>query len=186
MDLQHVNVKIFVEGLLGVDPSRFINVFHEWIQEKALPELLIDVADYCHVPEGPGVLLIAHETDYGMDHTDGRWGLRYNRKAPLSGTNEDRFRQALHAAANACLKLEGRFATEGSLKFSRRELEIFINDRALAPNTPEHYAAFQSIAAPILTSLIKNSGFEMQRHPDARKRLGFTARFASPFTLETI
>src|SRR5262245_5785839 len=103
MEFQHINAKIFVEGELPFDPSGFINVFHQWIQESALPELLIDVADYCHVPDGPGVLLVAHEADYSMDHTDGRWGMRYNRKAPLSGANEDRYAQALAGAARACI-----------------------------------------------------------------------------------
>ena len=142
MELQHVNVKIYVEGDLTVDPARFIKVFHEWIQEDALDEMLIDVADYRHVPAGPGVLLIAHEADYSMDNTDNRWGLRYNRKSMLEGDNENRFRQALRSAANACRLLEARLADESvPLKFSRHEFELFINDRALAPNSPETFAA---------------------------------------------
>src|SRR3972149_6438419 len=112
MEFQHINAKIFVDGELPFDPSRLIYVFHQWIQESVLPELLIDVADYCHVPEGPGVLLVAHEADYSMDHTDGRWGMRYNRKAPLAGSNEDRYVQAFASAARACLLLEKHFAVE--------------------------------------------------------------------------
>ena len=54
MDLQHVNVKIYVDGDLAVDPARFIEIFHGWIKEEAFDELLIDVADYRHVPDGPG------------------------------------------------------------------------------------------------------------------------------------
>src|SRR3989304_4572165 len=127
MEFQHVNVKVFVDGGLRFDPPRFIDVFHQWIQEQTVPELLIDVADYCHVPDGPGVVLVAHEADYSMDHTDGRWGLRYNRKAPLPGTNEDRFRQALSAAANACCRLEQAFTVDGPLRFSRKQFELFIN-----------------------------------------------------------
>ncbi len=102
MQLQHVNVKIYVDGDLNVDPARFIEVFHRWIREQATNELLIDVADYRHVPSGPGVLLVGFEADYGMDNTGGRYGLRYNRKAPLEGSNADRVRQALRSAAYAC------------------------------------------------------------------------------------
>ena len=72
MDLQHVNVKFLVEGDLKVDPARFIEVFHQWIRDETLEELLIDVADYRHVPSGPGVMLIALEADYSMDHADNR------------------------------------------------------------------------------------------------------------------
>ena len=49
--LQHVNVKFPSAG--SIDLTQAIPVFHRWIQEQALPGLLIDVADYRHVPEGP-------------------------------------------------------------------------------------------------------------------------------------
>ena len=50
MNLQHVNIKIFVDGAMTVDPERFIEVFHRWIAERSMDEMLIDVADYRHVP----------------------------------------------------------------------------------------------------------------------------------------
>ncbi len=46
----------------------------------------------------PGLMLIGHEADYSLDQTDGVLGLRYNRKAPLAGTNLDRLIQATRAA----------------------------------------------------------------------------------------
>ena len=66
MNLQHINVKIYVEDDSAVDLSRFIDVFHSWIKQQLLDELLIDVADYRHVPAGPGVILIGHEADNAM------------------------------------------------------------------------------------------------------------------------
>ena len=57
-------------------------------------ELLLDVADYRHVPAGPGVMLIGNEGDYSVDNTGDRLGIRYNRKAALDGDNQDRLRQA--------------------------------------------------------------------------------------------
>ena len=102
MELQHINVKIYVDGDLAIDPAAFIDVFHEWVREHTLDELLIDVADYRHVPAGPGVMLIGHEGDYSMDNAGDRWGLRYNRKAAVDGSNDDRLRQALCSAVRAC------------------------------------------------------------------------------------
>ena len=43
------------------------------------------MADYRHVPEGPGVMLIGHQANYSVDNTDNRLGVRYNRKEPLEG-----------------------------------------------------------------------------------------------------
>jgi hypothetical protein len=192
MEFQHVNVKVFVEGDLPFDPSRFINVFHGWIQQQVAPELLVDVADYCHVPHGPGVLLVAHEADYSMDHTDGRWGLRYNRKAPIAGSNDDRFRQALSAAASACCRLEEQFAKGNSggsgatrpLRFSRTQFEVFVNDRALAPNTPEVFAAFRSDLQGFLSRLLGHKDFTLEGPGDPRRRVGAVVTSARPINLE--
>ena len=87
MNLQHINVKIFVDGELTVDPERFIELFHRWVATQAMAEMLIDVADYRHVPNGPSVVLVGHEADYVLDNTGGRYGLVYNRKAPLDGND---------------------------------------------------------------------------------------------------
>lgn len=181
MNLQHVNVKLFVDGTSGVAPVRFIDVFHQWIQDHALDELLIDVADYRHVPNGPGVLLIAAEADYSMDHTDGRWGLRYNRKAPLDGTNPQRFAQAFRAAANACRMLENHFANDGGLTFSRRTFELFINDRAIAPNTPETYAACKPDIETFLEQLLGHDAFDLEHDANPRRRFSVTVAVSRPF-----
>lgn len=179
MELQHVNVKLPIQGALPVAPGRFIEVFHKWIQEESLGELLIDVADYAHVPDGPGIVLVGHESDYSMDHTGGRWGLRYNRKAPFDGTNADRFRQALTAAARAASMLESILAAEGPLSFSRSEFELFINDRAIAPNTPATWDACRPELEVYLRSAF---GVEFTLKHDARPRcrFGINVAFKQP------
>ncbi len=183
MELQHVNVKIYVEGDLPVDPADFIPVFHQWVKDKVMDELLIDVADYRHVPAGPGVLLVGLEADYDMDNTDNRWGLRYSRKAPLEGTNEDRFRQAFRSAAHACGMLEKQFAGDSPLKFSRREFELFVNDRALAPNTPETFEACKPELESFLQNLLGHDEFDLVHRDDPRRLFGVTISSAQPFEL---
>ena len=83
MDLQHLNVKIFTSRN-AFDLAEAIPVFQRWIQDSVCEELLIDVADYRHVPGGPGVLLAAHEAHYSLD----TGGLLYNRKAVVEGSGE--------------------------------------------------------------------------------------------------
>ena len=63
VQLQHLNVKIFAQEPASIDLAGAIPVFHRWIQENVCEELLIDVADYRHVPAGPGVLLVGHEAN---------------------------------------------------------------------------------------------------------------------------
>ena len=181
IELQHINIKIFVEGDLNVDRTALIAVFHDWVREQAMRELLIDVADYSHVPNGPGILVVGHEADYSMDHTDGRWGLRYNRKAPLDGTNDDRLRQAMVAACHACRLLENHFEEGGSLRFDRFTFQIFINDRALAPNTAETLEACQTEWKGFLTGALGHSDFGFEKPIETRKLVGVMVTAANPF-----
>src|SRR5579872_1613866 len=125
MQLQHVNVKLLVRNPEEVDLEPLIPVFHSWIQDQANGELLLDVADYRHVEAGPGVVLIGHEGNYSVDNTDNRLGVRYNRKAALDGSNQDRLKQAAHAALTACQRLEADPRLEGKLRFNGQQIEVF-------------------------------------------------------------
>ena len=80
MNLQHVNVKLLIEDFGDAGLERLIPVFHGWIQARARPELLLDIADYRHVPAGPGVVLIGHEANYSVDNTDNRMGFAITAK----------------------------------------------------------------------------------------------------------
>src|SRR5581483_11863318 len=135
MDIQHFRVKLFATPDSRPRLSGAIPVFHRWIQEKRLPETMIDVSDYEHVPGGPGVILVCHEAIYGLDQEKDRLGLLYNRRTALDGTVEDRLRQAVGAVQSAAEQLEQEPEFAGTLRFDRAAWEVAINDRALAPNT---------------------------------------------------
>jgi hypothetical protein len=138
IELQHINIKLLLKDAAGLDLEPIIPIFHSWIQGQVFEgELLIDVADYRHVPDGPGVMLIGHESDYSLDNTDGRLGVRYSRKAVLEGSNQDRLRQALRATLKACERLESDPRLNGKVQFDGQNIQIELNDRLLAPNTPE-------------------------------------------------
>src|SRR6266568_6371726 len=131
IELQHFNVKLFLGNPEEVDLEPLIPIFHDWIQNQVGEGLLLDVADYRHVDAGPGVVLIGHEGNYSVDNTDNRLGVRYNRKALLDGSLQDRLEQAARAAIGACQRLEDDPQIKGSIRYNRRELELFINDRLL-------------------------------------------------------
>jgi hypothetical protein len=141
--IQHINLKIFVSDDAAFELADAIPVFHQWIQDGVCPEMLIDVADYRHVAAGPGVMLIGHEANYSLDNRENRLGLLYNRKAPLDGTFQTRLGQAYRAALEACDRLEQEAAFRGKLKFDRNAIEVFINDRLLAPNNEETWQAIR-------------------------------------------
>ena len=90
-----------------------------------------------------------------------------------------RFRQAFAAAANACRKLEEAFAAEG-LKFSRTQFEVLVNDRALAPNTPETRTAFESDLQASLKSMFGHEESTLEFHADGRRRVGAVVTTSKP------
>ncbi len=176
MNLQHINVKVFVEGDLTIDLERFIEVFHRWTAEQSLDELLIDVADYRHVTAGPAVVLVGHEADYAMDNAGGRFGLQYNRKSILDGSNTDRLSQAFRSAAIACQLLEAEFASKSPLKFSHQEFAIIVNDRATAPNTPETFETLKPELESFLSGLCGGTDFSIRPESEPRRRFGVSIK----------
>ena len=169
MQLQHVNVKLLVQNPEKMDLEPLIPIFHEWIQDQIPGELLLDIADYRHVPAGPGVVLIGHQGDYSVDNTDNRLGVRYNRKAALDGSNEDRLKQAARAALTACRRLEADARLAGKLRFGGQEIEIFINDRLLAPNTDATREAAGPELRAFARKLFRGADYSVTYESDRRK-----------------
>jgi hypothetical protein len=100
---KRISIKFYAEAAPGFDITQAVPVFHRWIREHVITnELLIDVADYKHVVDGPGVLLVGHEADYGLALVDSRLELLYTRKRntgdSLVGAFHTLFAQSLHAA----------------------------------------------------------------------------------------
>jgi hypothetical protein len=178
MELQHINVKLYLEHSDQLDLGEFIPIFHNWIQGQVCKELLIDVADYRHVYAGPGVVLIGDEGDYSLDNADNRLGLRYNRKKVLPGTNRDRFAQALRASLEACERLESDERVNGNVHFGRRELKLFVNDRMLAPNVDETYAAVKGELREFFKDALGTDDFVMRPEADRRRLFGVEVQVA--------
>ena len=138
MESHKLVLKFFLDDPAAVPESAFVPVFHSFIQTHALPDhLLIDVADYAHVPESPGVVLVAHEANYYLDRFDGRLGLSYSRKRPLEGTFAERLRFVVTSALEAAARLEETPALADRLQFRTDQLTFKINDRLLGPNNAE-------------------------------------------------
>lgn len=169
MEFQHVNFKLRIADAGEVDLVPLIPVFHSWIQGQVFGDLLLDIADYRHVPAGPGVVLIGQDGDYSVDHTDNHFGVRYNRKAPLSGSNQDRLGQAARGALTACQCLESEPSLGGKFRFGGREIDLFINDRLLAPNQDSTREAVQPDLNAFFGRLLRGSKFSLSYENDPRR-----------------
>ena len=181
MQLQHINVKLLVKNPEQADLEPLIPVFHSWIEGQVFEELLLDVADYRHVPAGPGVVLIGHEGNYSVDNTDERLGVRYNRKAAVNGSNQDALRQAMRASLIACQRLGSEPHLEGKLQFNGQEIEFFVNDRLLAPNRDTTREAFHSEFETFFEKLFRGSEYSLSYTSEPRKLFGAAVKASRTF-----
>jgi len=181
MQLQHVNVKLLVRNAEAVRLEPLIPVFHSWIEAQNGDELLIDVADYTHVPAGPGIVLIGHEGNYSVDNTDNRLGVRYNRKATFGGSNQECLAQAARAALTACWRLEAEPRLGGSFRFNGQDIEIFVNDRLIAPNNAATREAFDADFHLFSQKLFRGKEYSISYGDDPRSLFTAYVKAARPF-----
>ena len=188
VELQHINVKLLLRNQESVDLDPLIPVFHSWIQGQVCEELLLDVADYRHVQGGPGIILIGHEADYSLDNTDNRLGVRYNRKAVLDGGNKERLAQAVQAALNACQRLEEDSTLNQKLKlnFNGQDIEIFVNDRALAPNREDIRQAVKPDFQALADRLFGGAEYTLSFDGDPRRLLKVSLKSSRAFAVQEL
>jgi hypothetical protein len=134
-------VKVYAKSG-DIELDKLVPVFHEWIRTKKIPdELLIDVADYAHVPQGPGVVLIGHQSDYYLDVAEDRPGLLYSCKRGFDGSFGDGIDDAFRRALEACKLLEDE--SDLDFVFSTDEVLFRVQDRLRAPNADATYDAYK-------------------------------------------
>lgn len=169
----------------GVDLDPFIPLFHRVIQQGAFEGLLVDVADYIHVPNGPGVILVGHEVDYGIDSVGGRTGLLTTRKRagdrPLEELLLDTLRRALGAA-----KWIEEDASVG-LRFDYGSFEVQILDRLVAANDDDGFEA-NRLAVGHAVHRLYGDGAAVDRvaTDDPRRPLAFGVRASETVDVKTL
>jgi len=186
MDLHKFGFKFFAADAERVDLLALIPVFHRWIQADALPDLLLDVGDYSHLPAGPGIILVAHEGTYGFDEAGHRRGVQYYSKRPLSGDLPERLATVARKTLLAARLLADEPELNGAVRIPGNELRFFANDRLIAPNTDEAYAALEPALRSFLDRLYAGAPYTIEREPDPRERLGVTVRTEQPVALEAL
>jgi hypothetical protein len=153
MTAKRIAVKFYAQNPDVVDTHDFVAVFQRWIQEHRVEGLLIDVADYKHVPNGPGVLLIAHEGDYSYTLSEGRAGIQYISKSPVAETLEAAIATVLRLTLEAVVAVEKEASLNG-LAFDYGSVRIVLQDRLQFPNNEASFAAAQAAVSALFEQLL--------------------------------
>ncbi|HVU05130.1 MAG TPA: hypothetical protein VHE30_25445 [Polyangiaceae bacterium] len=178
MEARKIQFKVFVKEPKEVDVDPIVPVLHQWIRERAFDELLIDVTDYAHVPNGPALLLVGHGSDYCVDFADGRPGLLYSRKREAPKDAKDCVTDALKRTLAAAKKLEEEKSLPKKLVFSGEELLFRVNDRLLGPNTDETLKTVEPVLRSVLETLYAGTPFTLAREGSPKEL--FTVRVKAP------
>lgn len=108
-------------------------VFHQWIGNNSLQDILVDVADYRHVARGPGVVLVGHECNYQVrEDSERRPQIVCWQKRAFS-TSVCPIREVFKRTVKVCRMLEEHTARVGCFDASRAR--IGARDR-LSTNSP--------------------------------------------------
>jgi hypothetical protein len=169
MELQKINVKFFTAGPNDPPLTDFIDLFHGWIQST--DGAYHDVADYSHMRNGPGIVLVANDANVSIDETENRRGLLFSQKSRLDGSNREKLRAVLRSALETCRRLEQEPPLRGKLMFSGDEALISVNDRLIAPNTEETFEEIKPEVESVAKILFGDASIHMERDGDPRKRL---------------
>ena len=173
MELHRMGVKFFVADPASINLEDFIPVFHGWIQRQALEgHLLIDVHDYSHMQNGPGILLVGHEGNFSLDVSDGRPGLCYYRKTPTALPPAGHIAAIFKTGLAACRLLE----KDAKLKFKMDEMLVIANDRLEAPNTDEKFNELQPVLQAALQEVFGQSFNLTRASADPKERLAVFCR----------
>ncbi len=170
-----VQIKLYAEKDQDKPLESYIPLFHRWIQKQSLDEMVFDVADYTHVPRGPGVLLVGHASDYALDEGEGRPGLLYCRKRDLPA-GQSLVSDALRRAKNAAALIDADPDVQGPRGFSHKEILIRFPERLYVTNDDAGFNAVKDLVEAALIEHFPGSSYSLAREGEARAPLTLRAK----------
>lgn len=170
--LQRIDVKLLLDAPPQPDLDPFLLIFHRWRQRSDHPSDWVDLADYAHMPSGPGILIAGKRDTFSVNLNPPGPGLLTSVRSGLKGSLEDRFREAFRRARglNAAVLAEAEFPSEFQVR--KGAWEVFLNDRLGFPNTD----ASDRIVRPALAAALGTEPDSLERHRIRHGRLGYSVR----------
>jgi len=177
MQVYRLGVKFFIADSMSMPLEDFIPISHGWIQKQNVSgHLLVDVHNYSHIHNGPGILLVGHEGNFSLDMADGRPGLLYYRKAPTALPPAEHVASIIRSAVQACELLK----KDARLNFNADEFVIVANDRLHASNDHATFSEFKPILTSALQQIWNGTRFDLTRSQmDPKERFAVTIQRAA-------
>lgn len=170
--LQRIDVKLLLAASADFDLDAFLVIFDRWRQRKEHPSDWVDLADYAHMPSGPGILIAGKRDTFSVNLNPPGPGLLTSTRRGLEGDLAARFRAAFDRARalNAAVLAEPEFPA--SLAPDDGAWEVCVNDRLRFPNDD----ASDRRIRPALAAALGADPAALLRHADPGGRLGYSVR----------
>ena len=186
MNTHKVSVKFYLEKGHVIAPATWLKTFNSWISENESSDVLIDVVDYSHVPNGPVALLVGHQYDISIDDSDDQRGLLYNRKQPTDGDFAQHLTAVVRHASETCGRIEADPEFEDKVAFKGGELRLVLNDRLNAPNAEETLSEIQDDLNGLLSRLYAGAAVTIERREDPRERFTLDIRAEGDWPIDKL
>jgi len=167
MSTHKISVKLYLDQGHDIAPETWFQTFNTWISAHDGDDILLDVADYSHVPAGPVTLLLGHQYDISIDDTDQKRGLLYNRKQPQGDNFAEQLSSAIRSACETCQRLQ---TEEDNVSFRGNEIRVILNDRLNAPNTADTLNAIRKDLNVLLNQLYEGADVAVERREGTKQR----------------
>lgn len=186
IDLQRINVKMLAQAPPDFELNPFLAIFGRWRNDKEHPEVWVDLADYAHMPKGPGVVLIGKRGNFSIDLADPAPGLLYCGKRDYEGSNEQRILETFRRGIGLVKPLLAEADYPPQLQLQPEAWELTFNDRLDTPNTDATDAELRPGIDAALKTLFGDGGYEAQRETDPERRYAFSIRAKHSIDLDAL
>jgi len=127
MKTSKYSVSFPVTELGQISVEKVINEFHKWVKEQQPSQLHLDVADYSHVPDGPGILLVGFHEIIAFRLNAVEPELVITQKSPLEGEDACNLVHCLENACRYAKQFVQAFASDISI--DTQNFYVGLNDR---------------------------------------------------------
>jgi hypothetical protein len=186
MNLQKINVKLFLDAPQPVPVDALLPIFARWREDAAHPARWVDMADYAHVPTGPGIMMIGHQGNLALDLADPGPGILWVNKADLEGEIDVRIVEVFRRTLGMVRTLIAESGFPSTLRPRPGFWELVFNDRLVTPHTEETAVVVQPAVEAALNTIFGTDRYTLVSEKDPARRYGFTIHSDTVDSLEAV
>lgn len=178
-DLQRIDLKVMARAPEPPPLDPILTVFDRWRREEDAPSDWVDLADYAHMPQGPGVMMAGKREHFVVDTNEPGLGVMVQTRKDLDGAVEERFLEAFRRHLTLAVRLVGEPEWPQAIQVESGKWLVAVNDRLHFPNDDETDADLKTGLVAALDRLFGEGAYTLSRDDNPRRRYGYVVEASS-------